>query len=39
MEDFSCKLPFLATPALTTSYVILALQKLQDFYNMSRGEN
>jgi len=30
----SCKLPFLATSALAFSYAILALHKLQDFYNI-----
>jgi hypothetical protein len=31
---FSCKLPFLATPAQTGSYGIFTLEKLQDFYNI-----
>jgi hypothetical protein len=32
--SFSCKLPFLATPALAFSYAILALEKLQESYNI-----
>jgi hypothetical protein len=31
---FSCKLAFLVTQAQNRSYAILALQKLQDFYNI-----
>jgi len=32
--QFSCKLPFLVTQTQNRSYAILALQKLQDVYNI-----